>query len=413
MEVNQECCQLSQLQVLVWSLVGAVVFACSWCYTGGGYLCSLPVFIACSLYCYSSDCCRRKLRCNLTVSWLVSVKENCKNILKEDKRCFALISGYFAVKLFLMLLYPAAEKSNGSPLSLIFFTVFFISIYVIPSALTMAFKFRNVHQNGQAVVTSWNERVMPIFKTFALWKKSLLAITVIVVGTYLLDGEISALLRFLGAGRPCWPLLIPKDLTSREKLPPNMLGTVQWHSILRNYKPHWIVPIVISYGRELGEVCHLLPVLIGTFILAQLFLPPKYSQIKKALFACIAGVVLGGATSGTFKILFHRYRPNAYGNPYMWTGPGMTTVNHLKFSKLDLSFPAGHTTVTTAVATCLYVFVTSNLTGVKVSKMVALLLLLSLYTHPVLVLLSRVSDCFHWTSDASFGVGRINTSCYD
>jgi membrane-associated phospholipid phosphatase len=164
--------------------------------------------------------------------------------------------------------------------------------------------------------------------------------------------------------------------------------------------------VLIVIGRELGEVCRLLPMLIGTYTLSQVFLPPKNTLIKTALFASIAGVVLGGVTSGFFKILFHRYRPNAYGNPYMWTGPGVTTVNHLEFSKLDLSFPAGHTTVTSAVSTCWYAFIVSS-QQLCTSPFTNIFLFLSLYIHPFLVLLSRVSECYHWTSDATFGVSFI------
>lgn len=410
---KQDCAQLSELQVLAWSLVGAVVFVCSWWYTGGGYSCSIPVFTACCFYCYSSyGSSSGKLG---PISELVKLTENVKNnvkfLLREDKRSVVLILSYLIIKVSLVLAYPAAEKSNGSPMSLILFTVIFICTYLVPpfftaiiSSLKALCSYYLWAKNERAASYRVSGAVMLYLRHVLQWRRSLLVVAVIVVSTYLLDSELSAMLRFLGAGKPCWPLLSHKSVRELGKLPPNMISTIPWHKKFKDYKPHLVLGLVISYGRELGEVCHLLPVLIGTFMLAQLFLPPQNSQIKKAFFASIAGVVLGGVTSGIFKILFHRYRPNAYGNPYMWTGPGMTTVDHLKFSKLDLSFPAGHTTVTTAVATCLYIFISSNLKRVKVSRLVDILLLFCLYTHPVLVLVSRVSDCYHWTSDASFGV---------
>lgn len=398
---KQDCDQLTELQVLAWSLVGAVVFVCSWLCTGGGYCCSLPIFAACCFYCYRSDCRALNQGAIAKLAEVAgNVRENVKFLLREDKRSVLLILSYLAIKVFLVVFYPAVERSNGSPLSLVLFTVFFICIYLVPPSFTAIFSSLKPSLWGKKNISG---NVKLSLKHILYWRRSLLVVVVIVVGTYLLDGEISALVRFLGAGKPCWPLLSHAQVQDAERLPPNMISTIPWHKKFKNYRPHLVLRFFITYGRELGEVCRLLPVLIGSFMLAQLLLPPK-NLIRKALFASIAGVVLGGVTSGIFKILFHRYRPNAYGNPYMWTGPGITTVNYLKFSKLDLSFPAGHTTVTTAVATCFYFFISSNVRSVKLSRLTSILLLLCLYTHPVLVLVSRVSDCFHWTSDASFGV---------
>ena len=139
--------------------------------------------------------------------------------------------------------------------------------------------------------------------------------------------------------------------------------------------------------------------LIGIYVFAQLVVPHRHSCIKVSSFACITGVVLGGAASASLKILLHRYRCNVYGDPYMWKGPGTAFVNHLSFSKLDLSFPCGHTTVTCAVATCLYQVVI--LVSHKFQQPSKVWLLVCIY---IVVLVSRVSDCYHWTSDATFGV---------
>ncbi len=402
-----------QLQVLIWSILGTVLFVSSWCVTGGGYFCSLPVFAACSLYCCSSGwcssgCCLTGLRSSMIGSCLACLKNNCRSVVERDKRMLMLVAGYCGTKSYLMWFHPAVEKSNGSPLSLILFTVFYILIYVIPPLLEVIFSHLKALCKGQSVMTNWRKIARLILKAVSSWKRSLLAIFSIVLVTYLLDGQITSSIRFLGAGKLCWPLLLSQNSAPpANNLPPSIHHSILWHLQWKNYQPHWLIKSLISYGRELGEVCHLLPVLIGTFVFSRILFPQAYSHVNRALFACIGGVVLGGVICGSFKILFHRYRPNAYGNPYMWTGPGMTTVNHLAFSKLDLSFPAGHTTVTTAVATCLYMSVTMNLAGVKVSRWTSLLLLLCLYVHPVLVLLSRVSDCYHWTSDASFGVSLV------
>ena len=419
---KKDCSHLSELQVIVWSFVGAVVFVCSWWYTGGGYYCSLPIFALCFFYCYKYDCSSRKLEVasskytRLARQLTGNIRKNMKFLLREDKRSMFLILSYLIVKGFLVVAYPAAESSNGSPLSLILFTAIFICIYLIPPIFTTIFFSVKAlcrvcsHWGENHSTSSYGilEKMVLCFRHVLKWKRSLLVVSVIVMSTYLLDGELSAMIRFMGVGKPCWPILGHQKALDTEKMPSNMINTILWQRKFKDYKPHSVLRLIISYGRELGEVCHLLPLLISTYTLAQLLLPPKNSLIKKALFASIAGVVLGGVTSGMFKILFHRYRPNAYGNPYMWTGPGMTTVDHMNFSKLDLSFPAGHTTVTTAVATCIYVFTSSNLNRVKLSRLAWILLLLCIYTHPILVLVSRVSDCYHWMSDASFGVCKTN-----
>lgn len=407
MEKSEDiCCKCHcGVQVLAWSTLGAVFFECCWWSTGGGYCCSVPIFLALFSYCYG----RGLVTSSILHTLARNIKVNAVFMCKEEKQSVLLILSYFSIKCGLTIAYPKGEKSNGSPLSLVLFTILFILIFLVPSII--GFLVRSVLSRDEDVSASsvqqhWRPAGMRFYyEALYVWKRSILVCAVLVLGSYLLDSEITALLRFLGKGVPCWPLLGPPK--ADPSIPSGMLNSYPWHTAFPEYRPSSLVTGLILFGRELGEVCHLLPMLIGTYTLSQIFLPPRNSLIKSALFASIAGVVLGGVTSGSFKILFHRYRPNAYGNPYMWQGPGMTTVNHLKFSKLDLSFPAGHTTVTSAVATCWYACIMLNLKQLCISPCINLLILLSLYIHPVLVLLSRVSECYHWTSDATFGV-----SCY-
>lgn len=401
----------SRLQLLTWSLTGTVVFECAWWLTGGGYPCSLLVFMA--LMCY---CCGREL---VNLKLLVSnTRTNIISICKEEKRSILLIALYFSVKFGLTALYPEGEQSNGSPLSLIIFTILFILIFLVPFLLKIigmplmfALKIckSSTETDTKRMSNSWRSTLNFCWSIATEWKRSILICLAIVLSSYLYDSNITSMVRFLGTGKPCFPLNPPKQDFD---IPDNMLKAHPWHQVFPSYQPSHIVKAAIMIGRQLGEVCHLLPMLIGTYTLCQLFLPPRNSLIKKSLFASIAGVVLGGVTSGSCKILFHRYRPNAYGNPYMWTGPGVTTVNHLRFSKLDLSFPAGHTTVTSAVATCWYAFLVLNFRQLCVSPCINLLLLFCLYINPVLVLMSRVSECCHWTSDATFGV-RMTTCSHN
>lgn len=397
--------------VMAWSLLGAVVFELSWWKTGGGYPCSIPIFLALFCYCYG----RELISPSILRVLARNIASNIAFMCREERKCLLLMASYFSIKSGLSVGYPKGEKSNGSPLSLIAFTILFISIFLVPLLLRTITRMvcccfacvkhsstaSSPHREGPRL--NWKKNVKFYWKALNRWRKSILVFSVLVLGSYFMDSSITAILRFLAMGKPCWPLLPPKDTAS---IPSNILSTYQWHVIFPEYKPMYLVKRFILIGRELGEVCHLLPMLISMYILSQIFLPPKNSLIKSALFASITGVVLGGVTSGSFKILFHRYRPNAYGDPYMWKGPGLTTVDHLQFSKLDLSFPAGHTTVTSAVATCWYAFIQLHFQQLCFSPCMNLLVLCFLYINPFLVLVSRVSECCHWTSDATFGVSN-------
>lgn len=410
LSLNAQECHPSKLQVIAWSIVGALIFECSWWLTGGGYSCSIPIFLALFFHCYG----RQLLSASIFMVLAGNVKSNVQYAWKEERSSVVLMISYFTIKCGLMVVYPEGEMSNGSPLSLIAFTVLFISMFLVPFLCKMSCSLasnwltsssaRNKEtataSEQSRVPHSWKKTARVYLKAVTKWKASILTCLIVVIISYAFDSSITALVRFMGKGKPCWPMLKPKGTA----IPSSILNTYPWHIMYPTYHPAPLLKTFIMIGRELGEVCHLLPMLIGVYTLSQIFLPPKNSFIKKALFASIAGVVLGGVTSGSFKVLFHRYRPNAYGDPYMWKGPSMTTVNHLKFSKLDLSFPAGHTTVTTAVATCWYAFSLFSFKQLCISPCFNVFILLCFYVNPLLVLVSRVSECYHWTSDATFGV---------
>lgn len=387
----------SEVQTFLWSAAGFASFTVSWKYTHGGYTCCLPLLVFLVLYCYRSQL----MNINIGKTVVSEVKSNMFRLVHHEKRGTALIVVYWLVKVSLSIWYPKGEGSNGSPFSLIFFTILFIALYIAPSVIS-------------ACVNAYNPRLRKSYRYLSLrmrrdifcngWNRSVVVIICLVVLTYIRDGDITSILCYVGRGRPCWPLLIPSSMQDTLPYPLQHAWIKTWHNVFSGHQPSNAVIAVIALGREMGEVCRLLPVLIGIYVFAQLCLPHKHHHIKVTLFACIAGVVLGGVASGSFKILLHRYRPNAYGNPYMWKGPGTTVVNHLAFSKLDLSFPAGHTTVTCAVATCLYQAVLLNCSYCKLSNCLKMWLILCMYFYPFVVLVSRVSECYHWTSDATFGV---------
>ena len=400
-----DCLQQSQLVTFLWTAAGFVFFTITWGCTDGGYCSSIPLFLFLFAYCYGTSVFDRTF-CRVFV---VNIKLNVVHLLREEKRVVVLMVSYSVLKALLQVIYPGLENSNGAPLSLILFTVLFNAIFLLPTIIqTILYVKRCIMQRGGLASNPIRKDMSSLLVAVKKWRVSIAFTFGLFLITFIFDGDISSIFRYTVKGEACLPLLLLPGEMSPLPYPLEHAWVKTWHKSFEGYRPSWIVEYCLHYGRELGEVCRLLPMLIGTYALAKLFLPPEYKLIKRALFASIAGVVMGGVASASCKIIIHRYRPNAYGNPYMWTGPGTQIVNHWKFSKLDLSFPAGHTTVTTAVVTCLYSAITTNCgcIGTK-TRQLNLWLIICLYLYPVIVLLSRVSDCYHWTSDASFGVSNV------
>ena len=398
---------------IAWVALSVVVFVTSWSYTSGGYPCSIPLSLL--LLVYQASHLIYEVRDSPQSELLAGVKSLCKrwatDLIQRDTRSLVLLASYWSFLVVVTLWFPHLEQSNGSPYSLIFFTVAFIFIFIAPTLvgllvllLAMLLKWE------QGLAYSERSRANILAVILIIWEQRVIiaVLSGIVVLMFALDGDSLSVIRYIMNGRPCWPLLIPhfKYVHAQLPYPLQHAWIKSWHKIFSGYSPSIMVVFIQNFGRELGEVSRLLPVLVGVYVVSLLLAPSNHSTLRLTLFACVAGVVLGGVTSGSFKILLHRYRPNAYGDPYKWKGPGTAVVNHLSFSKLDLSFPAGHTTVTCAVATCLYVAV---LQRVRVSSVVGkALMAFIIYMFPVAVLVSRVGDCYHWTSDAAFGVCSLS-----
>ena len=401
MRCCSSCLQQSHLVTFLWTATGFVFFTITWGCTDGGYYSAIPLFMFLAAYCYGMTVLKRAF-CGILIT---NIKLNVAQLFQEEKRVVTLMVSYSLLKAVLRVIYPDLENSNGSPLSLVLFTVLFNVIFVLPTIIqTIVYIKRCILHRSYRQSANPFRNMSASLSTLKKWRLSITLTFCLFLVTFIFDGDISSVFRYVVKGKACWPLLIPVNKMGSLPYPLEHAWVKTWHKYFEGYEPSWMIAYCLHYGRELGEVCRLLPMLIGTYALAKLMLPPEHKMIKRALFASIAGVVMGGVASATCKIILHRYRPNAYGNPYMWTGPGTQIVNHLAFSKLDLSFPAGHTTITTAVATCLYSTITTNCECVSSTKRLDVWLIICLYLYPVIVLLSRVSDCYHWTSDASFGV---------
>ena len=403
MRCCSSCLQQSHIVTFLWTALGFVLFTITWGCTDGGYYSSIPLFCFFAAYCYGTNLLKRTF-CGIFIS---NIKINIAQMFREEKSVVTLMLSYSFLKGLLQVIYPDLENSNGSPLSLVLFTVLFNVIFVLPTIIqaVICVKRYICHRSYTQSANPLRKDMSASLSVFNKWRLSIVLTFCLFLITFIFDGDISSVFRYVVKGKACWPLLIPANRMSSLPYPLEYAWVKTWHKYFEGYKPNWMIGYCLHYGRELGEVCRLLPMLIGTYSLAKLMLPPECKMIKRALFASIAGVVMGGVASASCKIILHRYRPNAYGNPYIWTGPGTQIVNHYAFSKLDLSFPAGHTTITTAVATCLYSTITANCKCAN-SRRLDAWLIICLYLYPFIVLLSRVSDCYHWTSDASFGVRK-------
>ncbi len=398
--------RVNERTAMLWVLFGLLYFTLAWKFTLGGYWCSILLFPALLTYSYFSVD-------DSTLGFIKNLLGNTKNnfcyMLQVQRKRVILFVVYAGTKAVLCLFYPELESSNGSPVSLILFTLYFITIFsvltatkILSSAVThiLHSKSSAANQAYQLVLNS------TVYEAVLKWRKVALLTLLAVLLSYVFDGDLTCFLRYTGHGASCWPLLIPESLQHSLPYPLQYAWFQGWHKIFIKYNPPSFLKELVFLGREM-EVSHILPVLIGTYLLSELVLLKHNWIIKGVSFGCISSVVLSGVISGALKIIFHRYRPNAYGNPYMWTGPSMTTVNHLDFSKLDLSFPCGHTTVSASMATCIYSGILRTLQASQIqlpSMKFKGFLAVSIFFYPAIVLFSRVSECNHWMSDAIFGV---------
>ena len=387
--------------------VSVVVFLISWTYTDGGYLCSLPLVAL--MLAYATICCECQEGVIATAVSLT--KEKVSDLLKDDKRSMMLLVSYWGFDIIVSYWFPYMEQSNGSPYSLIFFSVSFVSLFILPTALLLLLLPVSSFLKWENGEIEGNKSKAVILKTLRIvWQQRLtiFCISTMVLLMFVFDADLTCMIRYSMKGKPCWPVLIPASSRSRIPYPLQHAWMKSWHKFFHGYSPGIVANFIQDLGQGLGEVPSLLPTLIGVYVVSLLMVPSKNRTLRLTIFACVAGIVLGGVLSGSLKILIHRYRPNAYGNPYKWTGPGTTVVNHLAFSKLDLSFPAGHTSVTSAVATCLYLGLLESHN--KASLIWRVYVMILLYMFPMAVLVSRVGDCYHWNSDATFGVRILANS---
>ena len=123
---------MSERKWMCWIFVGLLYFTLSWKYTIGGYLCSALLFplLLVYTYYYSFDKCHPF---QFVIYVFSNIKDNIRYILQMERKPLILLLAYTVTKVILYLFYPKLERSNGTPMSLILFTVYFIAIYIFPT----------------------------------------------------------------------------------------------------------------------------------------------------------------------------------------------------------------------------------------------------------------------------------------
>ena len=282
-----------------WIVISVLIFTVSWTYTYGGYLCSIP--LALLLLAYTATHSSNESRCGLMRSLKAHCKEKAVELYQTEKRSLVLLISYWMFMVTIVLWFPRLEESNGSPYSLIFFTVAFIFLYIVPTLVwLLILPLSLVFQWEKGVLHGEQSKSDICAVLYITWKHrfTIGAISLVVLFMFVVDADITCVIRYTMKGKPCWPVLIPNSLRSHLPYPLQHAWIKSWHKVFSDYSPGTVQIFIQNFGRELGEVPKLLPALIGVYVVSLLVL-------RLTVFSCVAGVVLGGISSGSLKILLY------------------------------------------------------------------------------------------------------------
>ena len=377
--------------ILLWTLLCNVAFTVTLYVTGGGFLCSLPLFLCLLLILYWSNNPRADGSDREGVI-RSSIVNNFYWIWATDKRLILLLLVFGTYRLIMNINNPSLEARKGGAYSLILFTALICLFYVLPDK----------------VVLLWSCCLQPRCNGSTLWSCLVSSGTLILVMlflgvclAYLIDADITRIAQHLLGMPSCYPVLESQPLY-RDLLPANQRVTDHWNA--SNSIPPVIVMMrnaLMSDGEYLGSMNTFLPTLIGLYLISRVFISDRYSVVVLTLFYVVQVACVGGMISALFKHTGHRFRPTAFSSPYVWLGPGHRLSLGDGYSGLDCSFPSGHATVTTGVASVIFLTLINHFT---LSLLSTLTLLVIVYWFSFLVMINRISHCEHWPSDVLFGV---------
>ena len=377
--------------MLLWTLACNVAFTVTLYFTGGGFICSLPLFLCLLfiLYCGSSNTRGEGTREGVIRS---SIVNSFYWIWATDKRLILLLLVFGTYRLLMNINNPSLEVRKGGAYSLILFTALICLLYVLPDKLMLL----------------WSYIVQPrcygsTFWSFLVSTETLLSVTLFlgVCVAYMIDVDILKIVQHLLGMPSCYPALETQPSYS-DLLPTNHRITDHWNA--SNSIPFVVVMIrdvLMSDGEYLGSMNTFLPTLIGLYLVSRVFLSDRHSVVVLTLFYIVQVACVAGMISALLKHVGHRFRPSAFSSPYVWLGPAHRLSLGHGYSGLDCSFPSGHATVTTGVASVIFLTLINHFT---VSLLSTLALLMTIYWFSFLVMINRISHCEHWPSDALFGV---------
>jgi len=368
------------LDIVEMTILGLITFYISWFLTNGGRFGAIPICL------YLAYACFRKEPRLLTHV----IKSNVRRILLSDRRILYVGLVWYVLKISIEKFLPS---SNGTSPMLILFSISMSIFFFIPKVADWLWK---------AVI---KRKVGACYFFHPIKNHPFLAIASLsmLLLTVFLDPYITSyFIGTVGHG-DCQLLLAPESTYFQEaKLILNAFPEVL------NINQFNILESFLEFATGLGEVPRILPVLIMLAVFTQIIVPQQYELVRHVFFKAVLAQVVGGFISAMLKLTFHRFRPIAYGDPLMFTGPGLKVVDHWSFSKLDLSFPCGHAAVT--FATCyvfyqgVFAFIQNNRSTFVPSQFMRFSIGTVIFIFSSLTGLSRVVHCKHWASDVIAGV---------
>lgn len=377
--------------ILLWTLVCNVAFTLTLYFTGGGFICSLPLFLCLLviLYCGNSSSRDGSSREGVIRS---SIVNSCYWIWATDKRLVLLLLVFGTYRLLMNINNPSLEARKGGAYSLILFTALICLLYVLPDKIMLLWSY--IVQPRCYGSTLW---------TFLVSTETFLSVILFlgVCVAYRIDADIIKVVQHLLGMPSCYPALETQPQYS-DLLAANQRITDRWNASTS-------IPLVImtmrnvlmSDGEYLGSMNTFLPTLIGLYLIGRVFLSDRHSVVILTLFYMVQVACVAGMISAFLKHVGHRFRPSAFSSPYVWLGPAHKLSLGHGYSGLDCSFPSGHATVTTAVASVIFLTLINNF---ALSILSTVTLVVTIYWFSVLVMINRISHCEHWPSDVLFGV---------
>ena len=367
-----------KLDIVEMVILGLLTFYISWFLTNGGVTAALPLCV------YLAYACFRKA----PEYFESTIRHNLHRIAKTDRKMLYVIAVWLLLKVAVESFLP---QSSGTSPNLVIFSIALSMFYLVPRVLSWWLTLLK------------NRRLAPCYFFYPVKRHYYLSVLAILLLALMVVFDLYFTSFFtLSTNKKCGLLLITESKHLNDTM--NALRGISQLIKINQFNTF---ESLLQFSTGLGEVERILPVLITLAVFTQFVVPKQYELVRHLFFRAVLSQVVGGLISAAMKITIHRFRPNAYGDPWWFTGPGLQVINHLKFSKLDLSFPCGHATVTFAACYVLYrgvlAFINNNRPNYQPSTMMKLALGVVIFIFPTFTGLSRVVRCKHWASDVLAG----------